>query len=87
MRDLVPACAAGKIAGEVVLDLFDIEDNFGEADMPLAIIPRKSEICLLQMDGDLTREEFEKAFKLAYSGCMKVYELQKEALRSRYGGM
>lgn len=87
MRDLVSACAAGKISGEVVLDLFDLEDNFGEGDMPLAIVPRKSEVCLLQMDGNFTREEFEKAFKLAYSGCLKVYEYQKEALRAKYGGI
>lgn len=86
MRDLISACAAGKIGGEVALDIFDIEDNYGEADLPVAIMPRKDEITLLQMDGNLSREEFEKAFKLAVSGCRKVYELQKEALRSRYGG-
>lgn len=86
MRDLVPACAAGKVGGEIVLDLFDVEDNFGEADLPLAMIPRKNEITLLQMDGNLTQEEFEKALKLAMEGCIKVYELQKEALRRKYGG-
>jgi exosome complex component RRP41 len=86
MRDLVPACAAGKVGGEIVLDMFDVEDNFGEADLPVAIIPRKKEITLLQMDGNFTQEEFEKALKLAVEGCMKVYELQKEALRRKYGG-
>ncbi|MDI6654949.1 MAG: exosome complex exonuclease Rrp41 [Candidatus Hydrothermarchaeota archaeon] len=86
MRDLVPACAAGKAGGEIVLDMFDVEDNFGEADLPVAIIPRKKEITLLQMDGNFTQEEFEKALKLAVEGCMKVYELQKEALRRKYGG-
>ncbi|MFH1774464.1 MAG: exosome complex exonuclease Rrp41 [Methanobacteriota archaeon] len=86
MRDLVPACATGKVGGEIVLDMFDVEDNFGEADLPVAIIPRKKEITLLQMDGNFTQEEFEKALKLAVEGCMKVYELQKEALRRKYGG-
>lgn len=86
MRDLVPSCAAGKVSGEIVLDLFDVEDNFGEADLPVAIIPRKNEITLLQMDGNFTQEEFEKALKLAVGGCMKVYEFQKEALRRKYGG-
>jgi exosome complex component RRP41 len=85
MADLVPACAAGKVGGEIVLDLFDVEDNFGEADLPVAIAPRKGEITLLQMDGNLTREEFEKAFNLAIKGCMKIYELQKEALKKKYG--
>lgn len=84
MQDLVPACAAGKVDGEIVLDLFDLEDNYGEGDMPVAIIPRKKEITLLQMDGKFTREEFEKAFKLAIKGCMHVYEKQKQALKERY---
>jgi exosome complex component RRP41 len=86
MRDLVPACAAGKVGGEVVLDLFDVEDNYGEADLPVAIIPKNKEITLLQMDGNFTKEEFEKALKLAIKGCMQIYELQKKALRERYGG-
>lgn len=86
MRDLVPACAAGKVGGEVVLDLFDIEDNYGEADLPVALIPKNMEITLLQMDGNFTKKEFEKALDLAIQGCMKIYEIQKGALRERYGG-
>ncbi len=84
MRDMVPACAAGKVDGEVVLDLFDIEDNYGDADLPMATVPRTGEISLLQMDGKFTPEEFKKAFELAKMGCEKVYEIQKEALRNRY---
>jgi exosome complex component RRP41 len=36
------------------------------------------------MDGHMTQEEFERAIELAKGGCMKIYELQKEALRRRY---
>ena len=86
MRDLVPACAAGKVGGEVVLDPNVVEDNYGEADLPVAMIPRKNEISLLQMDGNFTQEEFQRALDLAVGGCMQVYELQKEALRAKYGG-
>lgn len=85
MRDLVPACAAGKVDGNIVLDLFSVEDNYGEADLPVAIMPRRGEITLLQMDGNFTQEEFKKAFNLAISGCEKIYEIQKEALRKKYG--
>jgi len=80
MKDLVPACAAGKINGEIVLDLMKEEDNFGECDLPLAIVPRSKEVVLLQMDGVLTQEEYEKALDLAYGGCMQVYEIQKKTL-------
>ncbi len=85
MKDLVPACAAGKIGGEIVVDLFDIEDNYGEADLPMAIRPRTGDISLLQMDGNFTPEEFKKAFEMAHKGCEDVYKLQMEALRNKYG--
>jgi exosome complex component RRP41 len=80
MRDLVVACAAGKVEGEIVLDLMKEEDNFGDCDLPVAIVPRTGEVVLLQMDGKLTQEEFDKALDMAYSGCMQVYEIQKKAL-------
>ncbi|RLI85557.1 MAG: exosome complex exonuclease Rrp41 [Candidatus Altiarchaeales archaeon] len=80
MRDLVAACSAGKIQGEIVVDLMKEEDNYGECDLPLAIIPRKGEVVLLQMDGKLTKDEFKKAYELAFKGAMKVYEMQKNTL-------
>jgi exosome complex component RRP41 len=80
MKDLVAACAAGKVDGEIVLDLMKEEDNFGECDLPLAVVPRTGDVVLLQMDGKLTQEEFKKALDLAYSGCLRVYEMQKQAL-------
>lgn len=86
MMDLVPACAAGKVDGQVVLDLFDTEDNFGEADFPVAVVPRTGDMALLQMDGNFSQEELEEALDLAIKGCDQVYEKQKEALKKRYGG-
>jgi len=41
---------------------------------------------LLQLDGQLNNEEFNKAFDWALSGCKKVYQLQREALIGRYFG-
>lgn len=80
MKDIVAACAAGKVGGEIVLDLMKEEDNYGESDLPIAIIPRKKEVVLLQMDGKLTQEEFKKAYTLAVNGATQVYEIQKAAL-------
>ena len=48
MRDLIVGCAAGKINDTVVLDLNKAEDNFGQADLPMAIVPRTKEVALLQ---------------------------------------
>jgi exosome complex component RRP41 len=84
MRDLVVACAAGKVEDKVVLDLFDTEDKVGSADVPIAFMPNLNAVTLLQMDGQLTPEEFEKAVSMAIEGCKKIYELQKEALKTKY---
>ncbi len=84
MKDLVAACAVGKVAGKLVVDLCDLEDKYGEVDMPVAYMPSKKCITLLQLDGKLTREEFEKALKMAIEACEKIYELQKNALRKKF---
>lgn len=86
MKDIIVSCAAGKINDQIVLDLFKDEDMYGQADLPIAIMPRTKEIVLLQMDGDLTPQELEKALKLATDGCMKIYEMQKKALKKKYEG-
>ncbi|TLZ61296.1 MAG: exosome complex exonuclease Rrp41 [Methanobacteriota archaeon] len=87
MRDLVTSCASGKIGGVVALDLNKDEDNFGEADCPMAIVPRTGEIVLLQMDGHLTVDEFERAMDLSIVATKGIYELQRDALRRRYSAM
>jgi len=84
MRDLVVACSAGKIDDTVILDLMDTEDKMGMADVPVALMPNLNAITLLQMDGILTSEEFEKALNLALEGCQKIYAMQKEALKAKY---
>jgi exosome complex component RRP41 len=84
MRDLVVACAAGKVDDKVVLDLMDTEDKVGVADVPVAFMPNLNAVTLLQMDGILAPEEFEKAVNLAIEGCKKIYVLQKEALKTKY---
>lgn len=84
MRDLVTSCASGKIDGVVCLDLNKEEDNFGEADCPMAIVPRTGEVVLLQMDGHLTYDEFQKAMQLSIGAAHRLYDMQRDALRRRY---
>jgi len=86
MRDLVSACAAGKVAGQIVLDVDDTEDKEGQADLPIAIMSTSNQVTLLQLDGQLNEEEFSKAFSWALDGCKKVYQLQREALIGKYFG-
>jgi len=84
MRDLVVACSAGKVDDTIVIDLMDTEDKQGSADVPVALMPNQNAITLLQMDGNLTLEEFEKALNLTLEGCRKIYAMQKEALKAKY---
>lgn len=84
MRDLIVACAAGKVGDQIVVDLNDVEDKEGEADVPVAYMPSFDAISLLQMDGQLTTEEFQQAVTLALDGCKQIYALQKEALKAKY---
>lgn len=84
MRDLVAACAAGKVDGHLVLDLNDVEDKEGEADLPLALIPSLNAVTLLQMDGKVTLEEFEQLVNIAVEGCKQIHKLQIEALKAKY---
>ena len=84
MKDIVVACAAGKVDDTVVLDLMDAEDKLGAADVPVALMPNQNAVTLLQMDGILTQEEFEKAVNMALEGCRQIYPMQKEALKKKY---
>lgn len=84
MKDLVAGVAVGKVNGVLVLDINEVEDEYGEADMPVAMMPSFGEITLLQLNGVLTPEEFEEALKLAERGIRQLYEHQKEALRKKY---
>ena len=84
MRDIISAVAVGKIDGTIVLDLAKEEDQWGTTDMPVALMPRKKMITLLQMDGHFTEEEFKQALDIAFKGCEQIYEVQRQALRKKY---
>jgi exosome complex component RRP41 len=85
MKDLVVACAAGKYDGRLVLDLGDYEDKKGQADVPVAFMPKLNKVTLLQMDGVLSPKETEDCVALALEGCKQIYEVQREALKKKYG--
>jgi len=84
MVDLLPAVAVGKVAGKIALDLKKEEDNFGEADLPMALVPQSGRLVLLQMEGHMTEEELAQSLELGVQGCREIYEKMKQALRERY---
>lgn len=86
MRDMVSACAAGKVADTVVLDVNNEEDQAGQADMPIGYMPNMEKITLLQLDGVLSTEEYKQCIETGIKGCKLVYKIQKKALSERYFG-
>ncbi|MEM5792826.1 MAG: exosome complex exonuclease Rrp41 [Candidatus Aenigmatarchaeota archaeon] len=84
MRDLVVALSGGKIDDTLILDLTGKEDNYSTADIPLAFMPNKKEITLLQMDGRLTPDETKTIIRNILHAGKKVHEKQVEALRKKY---
>lgn len=86
MRDMVSACAAGKVADTIVLDINNEEDQEGQADMPVAYMPNLGKVTLLQLDGVLTAAEYKKCIETAINGCKIVYEVQKKALKDKFFG-
>jgi exosome complex component RRP41 len=84
LRGLAAACAVGKADGKVIVDLNDLEDKYGEADMPIAYNPTLDGITLLQMDGIMSKEEVEQALSLAITATQKMHKMQVDALRERF---
>ncbi len=84
MKDLVYAVSAGRIKDNIVIDLDMIEDNYSDADIPIAIAPRNNDILLLQMDGGLTKHELDLSFKKIIDAGKIISKIQKQALIDVY---
>jgi len=82
MYDLIAAVSVGKIQGQLIVDLNEYEDQNSEADIPIAFMPSLNKVVLLQMDGVMTYEEMKEALKLARNAAEKIYQIEKECLKS-----
>src|SRR3989339_1182224 len=86
MNDLVTAISVGKVDDKLVVDLDSSEESYDGivTDLPVAILPNLNKITLMQMDGQITKEELRKVLKMAQEACKTIYEIQKSALKERY---
>lgn len=84
IRDLVYAVSAAKIGENLVIDPNMLEDNYSDADMPVAVSPKNNEILLLQMDGGYTKEELKSSFEMIFKAGKKITDIQKESIRKLY---
>ncbi len=86
MKDLVTAVSVGKLGKTLVLDIDKDEEDYteGATDIPVAILPRSGKVSLLQLDGNITKEELKEALDLAKKGCDEIYKIQVKALKEKY---
>lgn len=84
MKDLIVSCSAGKVEGQMLLDVAGVEDCEGEVDLPIAYVPRENKLYLLQMDGIISKEDIKKGIEMVTKGCKVIYDKQKEALKRKY---
>mgnify|MGYP000047039870 CR=1 FL=1 len=81
MSDMVVSVASGKVHDIVVCDLNREEDNYGEADLPMGILPNSGELVFLQMDGDLSPEQFQEAWDYNMGAVSVIHEHMVAALK------
>lgn len=85
MKDLVCAVAAGRVDDKIVVDLDYYEDSHHDgADIPVAVLPNSGQVTLLQMDGNMTKEQITECVTKARDACKDIYEVQKQALKDRF---
>jgi exosome complex component RRP41 len=88
MRDLMPAVACGKIDDLICVDLTkaeeDVHDGGGATDIPIAYLPSDDEITLLQLDGNITKEELVKAIEMGVAACKDIHAQMKQTIVKKY---
>ena len=85
MRDMVCGTSVGRAGGKMIVDLNKDEEDAPDAvDIPIAVLPNTGEIVLLQLDGILSKKEWEEGYRMAVESAAKVYEVQKAALKAKY---
>lgn len=86
MKDLVGAVSVGKVGDKVVVDLDGDEEAYedGSVDIPVAMMPHSGNVTLLQMDGELTKEDLAEALGKAKEAILKINAIQTKALKDKY---
>ncbi len=90
MKDLVCAVSVGKVADKLLVDLDYSEESYPDvsvADIPIAMMPNSGKITLLQMDGEVKKEELMKVLEMGKKALLEIYEIQKKALKEKYHGV
>jgi len=86
MKELISAISVGKVGDKIVVDLSKEEEDYkdGATDIPIAVTSNSNEITLLQLDGEITKQELMKAIEMGKKTCQEIHKLQEKALKEKY---
>ncbi len=87
MKDLVCAVSVGRVDDKLLVDLDYSEESYKDgpvADIPVAFMPNIGKLTLLQMDGEISKEELMKLIEMGKEVCAKIYDIQRKALKEKY---
>ncbi len=90
MKDLVASISVGRVDDKILVDLNYAEEAYKDgpvADIPLAVIGLTKEITLLQMDGEISKEDLRKAIELGLEKCEEMIKIQRNALKDKFKGV
>lgn len=91
MTDLPVAFALGAADGTIFVDPDYAEEILAEsgvtktmADIAITILPRTGEYSLLQMDGELKKENLKEVFDLAQKTAEKILIVMQDAIKAKF---
>ncbi|MBT3451384.1 exosome complex exonuclease Rrp41 [archaeon] len=86
MKDMISSIAVGQVDGTVVADLNYNEEAYDAivSDIPVAMTNNSKQITLLQMDGEISKEDLMTSLEMAKEVCEEIYIVQKNALKDKY---
>jgi len=84
MNGMVSSVSIGKLDKNLVVDVSKAEEDWeegeGATDIPMSFTS-DGELTHLQLDGKIKREQLKEAIEMARKATLKVYEVQKKALK------
>ena len=85
MKDMVASLSMGHYNGKIMADIDGYEDcDVGISDIPVAYIPSLDKFSLLQLDGEVPKEDLIKLLNLAKKKAMEIYKVQQQALKAKF---
>lgn len=87
MKDMVSAVAVGRVDDKIVADLNYDEEAYEDgpvADIPVAMLYNTKEVTLLQMDGEISKEDLLHGLEMAKKITSHIAEIQIAALKAKY---